>query len=85
MHVYTSRLRLLVLRSTVSATTRTLIVSLLLSDFNDQLDTHSFGVVYVCKAAASILRAQASGHIFQVSSLGGRVGVVGLSLYQSAE
>jgi NAD(P)-dependent dehydrogenase (short-subunit alcohol dehydrogenase family) len=32
-----------------------------------------------------ILRAQKSGYIFQVSSLGGRIGVPGLSAYQSAK
>lgn len=43
------------------------------------------GVVYVSKAVLPILRQQKSGHIFQVSSLGGRIGAPGLSAYQSAK
>lgn len=56
-----------------------------LSDFKTQLDTNFLGVVYVCKAVVPILRAQGSGHIFQISSLGGRLGTPGLSPYQSAK
>ncbi len=53
--------------------------------FEKQIATNFLGVVYVTKAVLPILRAQASGHIFQVSSLGGRVGSPGLSAYQSAK
>lgn len=56
-----------------------------LDDFTAQIDTNFFGVVYVTKAVLPILRNQGSGHIFQVSSLGGRLGSVGLSAYQSAK
>ncbi|KAK1141305.1 Oxidoreductase boa17 [Aspergillus melleus] len=51
----------------------------------DIVDTNFFGVVYVSKAVLPILRLQGSGHIFQVSSLGGRIGAPGLSAYQSAK
>jgi NAD(P)-dependent dehydrogenase (short-subunit alcohol dehydrogenase family) len=54
-------------------------------DFRAQIDTNFLGVVYVTKAVLPILRQQGSGHIFQVSSLGGRIGAVGLSAYQSAK
>jgi len=56
-----------------------------LSDFEAQVATNFLGVVYVTKAALPILRAQGGGHIFQVSSLGGRVGTPGLSAYQASE
>ncbi len=55
------------------------------ADFRQQIDTNFMGVVYVTKAAVPILRQQRSGHIFQVSSIGGRVGMPGLSAYQSAK
>lgn len=39
----------------------------------------------VTKAVLPVLREQGAGHIFQVSSVGGRVGSAGLSAYQSAK
>ncbi|TDW24318.1 SDR family NAD(P)-dependent oxidoreductase [Kribbella kalugense] len=56
-----------------------------LDDFRAQIDTNFFGVVRVTKAVVPILREQGAGHIFQVSSLGGRIGSVGLAAYQSAK
>jgi NAD(P)-dependent dehydrogenase (short-subunit alcohol dehydrogenase family) len=56
-----------------------------LESFEKQLATNFLGVVYVTKAVLPILRQQGSGHIFQVSSVGGRVGSPGLSAYQSAK
>lgn len=56
-----------------------------LDDFRAQIDTNFFGVVQVTKAVVPILREQGAGHIFQVSSLGGRIGSVGLAAYQSAK
>jgi NAD(P)-dependent dehydrogenase (short-subunit alcohol dehydrogenase family) len=56
-----------------------------IDDFRAQVETNYLGVVYVTKAVLPILRAQKSGYIFQVSSLGGRIGVPGLSAYQSAK
>ena len=56
-----------------------------LESFRAQIDANFFGVVYVTKAVLPILREQGAGHIFQVSSLGGRVGSVGLAAYQSAK
>ena len=55
------------------------------ADFRAQLDTNLLGVVNVSKAALPALRAQGSGHIIQVSSLGGRVATPGLSAYQAAK
>ena len=53
--------------------------------FRNQIETNFFGVVYVTKAVLPILREQKQGYIFQVSSLGGRIGSVGLAAYQSAK
>jgi NAD(P)-dependent dehydrogenase (short-subunit alcohol dehydrogenase family) len=56
-----------------------------LDSFEKQIATNFMGVVYVTKAVLPILREQGSGHIFQVSSVGGRVGSPGLGAYQSAK
>jgi len=53
--------------------------------FLAQMNTNFSGVVYVTKAVLPILREQKSGHIIQISSVGGRVGMAGLSAYQSAK
>jgi NAD(P)-dependent dehydrogenase (short-subunit alcohol dehydrogenase family) len=41
------------------------------SDLRDQLETNLFGAVWVVQAALPYLREQGSGHILQVSSIGG--------------
>jgi NAD(P)-dependent dehydrogenase (short-subunit alcohol dehydrogenase family) len=41
------------------------------SDARDQMETNLFGALWVTQAALPILRAQGSGHILQVSSIGG--------------
>lgn len=56
-----------------------------LESFRAQFETNFFGVVYVTKAVLPILREQGAGHIFQVSSLGGRTPPLGLSAYSSAK
>jgi NAD(P)-dependent dehydrogenase (short-subunit alcohol dehydrogenase family) len=53
--------------------------------FRAQIDTNLLGVVNVTKAALPVLRAQGSGHIIQISSVGGRVANAGLSAYQAAK
>jgi NAD(P)-dependent dehydrogenase (short-subunit alcohol dehydrogenase family) len=56
-----------------------------IESFEKQIATNFLGVVYVTKAVLPILREQRAGHIFQVSSVGGRVGSPGLGAYQSAK
>jgi NAD(P)-dependent dehydrogenase (short-subunit alcohol dehydrogenase family) len=56
-----------------------------LEDFRAQIDTNLLGVVNVTKAALPILREQGSGHIIQISSVGGRLATPGLSAYQAAK
>ncbi|RAY12283.1 short-chain dehydrogenase/reductase [Actinomadura craniellae] len=53
--------------------------------FRDQIDANFYGVVNVTRAALPVLREQKSGHIIQISSVGGRVGGPGLGAYQSAK
>jgi NAD(P)-dependent dehydrogenase (short-subunit alcohol dehydrogenase family) len=55
------------------------------ADFREQIETNFFGVVNVTRAAVPVLRAQRSGHIIQISSIGGRRGSPGLGAYQSAK
>jgi NAD(P)-dependent dehydrogenase (short-subunit alcohol dehydrogenase family) len=54
-------------------------------DFRAQIDTNFFGVVNLTRAALPTLRRQRSGHIIQISSVGGRMGTPGFSAYQSAK
>jgi NAD(P)-dependent dehydrogenase (short-subunit alcohol dehydrogenase family) len=54
-------------------------------DFRAQVETNFFGVVNVTRAALPLLRAQRSGHIIQVSSIGGRGATQGIAAYQSAK
>jgi NAD(P)-dependent dehydrogenase (short-subunit alcohol dehydrogenase family) len=55
-------------------------------DFRSQLETNLFGVINVTKAALPVLRRQRSGHVIQVSSIGGRVaGIPGMGAYQTAK
>ena len=56
-----------------------------LEDFRAQVETNFFGVVNVTRAALPVLRAQRSGHIIQISSVGGRLGSPGLAAYQSSK
>jgi NAD(P)-dependent dehydrogenase (short-subunit alcohol dehydrogenase family) len=54
-------------------------------DFRAQIETNLFGVVNLTRAAIPVMRAQGAGHIFQVSSAGGRISSPGLSAYQAAK
>ncbi|MCQ4212817.1 SDR family NAD(P)-dependent oxidoreductase, partial [Streptomyces longispororuber] len=53
--------------------------------FRAQIDANLYGVVNVTRAALPFLREQRSGHIIQISSVGGRVGGPGLGAYQAAK
>jgi NAD(P)-dependent dehydrogenase (short-subunit alcohol dehydrogenase family) len=55
------------------------------NDFRAQIDTNFYGVVNVTRAALPTMRKQRSGHIIQISSVGGRIGMPGFSAYQSAK
>lgn len=50
-----------------------------------QLDLNFWGTVHVSRAALPILRTQRSGHLVNITSVGGRAGAPGLSGYQAAK
>jgi NAD(P)-dependent dehydrogenase (short-subunit alcohol dehydrogenase family) len=54
-------------------------------DFQAVVDTCFYGVVYTTRAAVPVMRKQRSGHIFQVSSVGGRHAVPGNTPYHAAK
>jgi NAD(P)-dependent dehydrogenase (short-subunit alcohol dehydrogenase family) len=54
-------------------------------DFRAQIDTNFYGVFNVTRAALPVLRQQGRGHIVQISSVGGRLGMPGLGAYQAAK
>jgi NAD(P)-dependent dehydrogenase (short-subunit alcohol dehydrogenase family) len=56
-----------------------------LDAFRAQIETNLMGVVNMTKSALPVLRAQGSGHIIQISSVGGRMSTPGLSAYQAAK
>jgi NAD(P)-dependent dehydrogenase (short-subunit alcohol dehydrogenase family) len=56
-----------------------------LADFRAQIETNLFGVINVTKATIPLMREQRSGHILQLSSIGGRVGALGRAPYSAAK
>ena len=50
-----------------------------------QLETNLFGALWVTQAALPILRAQGSGHILQVSSIGGISAFPGVGAYHASK
>jgi len=55
------------------------------ADFRAQIDTNFFGVVNLARAVLPVMRRQRSGHIINISSVGGRTSTPGLSAYQAAK
>ena len=50
-----------------------------------QLETNLYAPIAVTRAVLPYMRKQRSGHILQISSIGGRVGNSGLTMYQAAK
>ncbi|KKK07587.1 SDR family NAD(P)-dependent oxidoreductase [Micromonospora sp. HK10] len=50
-----------------------------------QMETNFFGALWVTQAALPVLRAQGSGHIMQVSSIGGLAAFPTLGLYNASK
>src|SRR4051812_27715929 len=50
-----------------------------------QLETNLYAPIEITRAVLPYMRKQRSGHILQVSSVGGRVGSGGVSVYQAAK
>jgi NAD(P)-dependent dehydrogenase (short-subunit alcohol dehydrogenase family) len=55
------------------------------ADLRDQIETNLFGAVWVTQAALPILREQRSGHILQVSSIGGISAFPGIGAYHASK
>ena len=55
------------------------------ADVRSQLETNLFGALWVTQAALPIMRAQGSGHIIQVSSLGGISAFPSIGAYHASK
>jgi NAD(P)-dependent dehydrogenase (short-subunit alcohol dehydrogenase family) len=55
------------------------------TDARAQIDTNLFGAMWVCQAALPIMRAQKSGHILQISSVGGVQAYPTCGLYHASK
>jgi NAD(P)-dependent dehydrogenase (short-subunit alcohol dehydrogenase family) len=51
----------------------------------DQIETNLFGALWVTQAALPFMRDQGSGHIIQVSSIGGVTAFAGVGLYHASK
>jgi NAD(P)-dependent dehydrogenase (short-subunit alcohol dehydrogenase family) len=51
----------------------------------DQIETNLFGALWVTQAALPILREQGSGHVIQVSSIGGVTAFAGIGMYHASK
>src|SRR6266481_4132194 len=56
-----------------------------LEEFHEIIETNLFGVINTTKAALPVMRAQGHGHLWQFSSVGGRVGAMGRATYSAAK
>lgn len=54
-------------------------------DARDQMDTNVFGALWVTQAALPFMREQHSGHILQVSSIGGVTTFPGVGMYHASK
>jgi len=55
------------------------------AECRDQIETNLFGALWVTQAALPILRAQGSGHILQVSSIGGISAFPTVGMYHASK
>src|SRR5206468_1627512 len=55
------------------------------AEARDQLETNLFGALWVTQAALPYLRAQGSGHIIQVSSIGGISAFPNIGIYNASK
>lgn len=56
-----------------------------ISEFRAEIETNLFGTIMVTKAVLPLMRKQGSGHIIQISSVGGRIGPIGRGAYAAAK
>jgi NAD(P)-dependent dehydrogenase (short-subunit alcohol dehydrogenase family) len=55
------------------------------AEARDQIETNLFGALWITQAALPIMREQGSGHIVQVSSIGGVTAFAGVGLYHASK
>ncbi len=55
------------------------------ADFRSQMETNVFGAMWVTQAALPYLREQRSGHLLQVSSIGGISAFAGIGAYHASK
>jgi len=55
------------------------------ADFRDQMETNVFGAMWITQAVLPLLREQGSGHILQVSSIGGISAFAGIGAYHASK
>ncbi len=55
------------------------------ADARDQIETNLFGALWVTQAALPFMRAQRSGHLLQVSSIGGITAFPGIGMYHASK
>jgi NAD(P)-dependent dehydrogenase (short-subunit alcohol dehydrogenase family) len=56
-----------------------------LQEFREQIETNLFGVIIMTKAVLPYFHERKAGRIFQISSIGGRIGPVGRAPYAAAK
>lgn len=56
-----------------------------LQEFREQIETNLFGVIIMTKAVLTYFRERKAGRIFQISSIGGRIGPIGRAPYAAAK
>ncbi len=56
-----------------------------LSTFREQMDVNFFGTLHTVKAVVPYMMAQGSGHIANISSVGGTYGVFGYTAYSASK
>lgn len=56
-----------------------------IADFRAQIETNLFGVIIMTKAVLPYFRERGSGHIIQITSIGGRIGPTGRAAYAAAK
>ena len=56
-----------------------------LNEFRAQIETNLFGVIILTKAVLPYFREQRAGHIFQITSIAGRLGPIGRAPYAAAK